>query len=363
MKPVVVCQSNVAGGAESYLVRLYSELARRGISSSIIGSIPGWGETGQGSRDVMLSPKWGSKTIARGILKLPAERARLARAADEAVEAEKSVFHLQFKREQIGFTNILSRRGPVVWTEHGRFPGGNKGQLLAAGYKSAAQKTSAIICVSDKVAADVRRIVGTGPRIEVIPNAVDTSKMLPATPGEKAAAREALRIPEGMPVMLWIGRVHRNKRPGIITWLGTGWPGIVLLAGDGEMYEEIQQAADEISPNTWMLGHIEDTSNVYRAADVMVFTSNGDEGFPTTLLEAAAYGVPVLTHYESGVGPIVQAAGGKVVPPSADLNTWIAEARKLASGSTSAEARKWSLNYDIQPWVDAHVKVLKSVNA
>lgn len=360
LKPVVVCQSAVAGGAEAYLVRLYKALSAKGNSSALIGSIPGWENTGQESRDVKLSPKWGLATMAQGIFKLPAERVRVARAA----VSDASLYHLQFKREQIGFTDVLSKRGPVVWTEHGRFPAGIKGRLLAPGYKAAAQKTSAIICVSDEVAANVRELVGPGPRIEVIPNAVDTTALRPPTPEEKAAARESLRIPEGLPVMLWIGRLHRDKQPGITTWLGSGWPGVVLVAGDGEMFDEINQAADEVAPNTLLLGHMQDTASLYRAADVMVFTSNGTgEGFPTTLIEAAAYGVPVLTNEDSGFAPVVTAAGGKAVPASASLERWIADAKDLMTGNASKTAREWSLGYDIKPWVRAHEDVFRAVSA
>lgn len=359
MKPIVVCQSAVAGGAEAYLVRLYKAFSARGTESTLIGSVPGWEATGQKSHDLRLSPKWGLSTLVRGVFKLPAERARIARAA---ASEGGDLFHLQFKREQIGFTDVLSRRGPVVWTEHGRFPAGIKGRMLAPGYKAAAQKTSAIICVSEEVAANVRQIVGPGPHIEVIPNAVDTAELQPPTPQQKAAARESLCIPDGMPVMLWIGRLHRDKLPGITTWLGTGWRGIVLVAGDGEMYKEIVQAAEEVAPNTWLLGHVKETANLYRAADVMVFTSNGaGEGFPTTLIEAAAHGVPVLTNDDSGFAHVVVASGGKAVPASASLEQWIADAEDLIAGDASEQARQWSLNYDVKPWIDAHEAIFRSV--
>lgn len=357
MKPVIVCHSTVAGGAEAYLVRLYKALGEKGCKSELVGYIPGWEDTGQKAKDVGLSPKWGLATMAKGLFKLPGERARVARVAP----SDASFYHLQFKREQIGLTDILAQQGPVIWTEHGLLPTGVKGMLLGTGYRLAARNVSAIICVSDTVASRVRQVVGPRPRIEVIKTAVDTSVMRPPTSEERFAARASLDIPQEVPVLLWIGRLHPSKLAGLTTWLGSGWPGIVLVAGTGEMLDEIALTAQEQVRNVRVLGHVNDTATLYRAADVMAFTSNGDEGFPTTLVEAAAYGVPVVTNAESGFGDVVAAAGGKVIPPKAKLERWISDAMALTTGSSSTSARQWSLNYDIKAWFEAHENIFRSV--
>ncbi|WP_236812506.1 glycosyltransferase family 4 protein [Arthrobacter sp. FW306-2-2C-D06B] len=331
------------------------------MASVLIGSIPGWEETGQDRVEAGFGPKWGARTLVGGIFRLPRERARVSQLIDDL---EVQIFHLQFKREQIGFTGLLSRRAPVVWTEHGTFPEGVKGAILALGYRLAARRVSAIVCVSERVAASVRKVVGSGPRVEVIRNAVDTSILRPPTEAEKLGARESLLIPEGMPVMLWIGRLHKDKLPGIAISLGSAWRGIVIVAGDGEMYDELRRSTDVLAPNVRLMGHVGDPSILYRAADVMVFTSTGaGEGFPTTLIEAAAHGLPVLTNAQSGFGAMVQAAGGAVLPTDSAAEDWIASAERIINSDSSSLARNWSLSYDIEDWVNAHEVIFESVRS
>lgn len=357
MKPVVVCQSDVSGGAEGYLVRLYDALAQKGARSTLVGTIPGWETIGQEHVSVRLGPKWGRATIAQGVLRLPIERARVAQSA----VLDASFYHLQFKREQIGFTDVLKKTAPVVWTEHGLFPAGRKGKLLAPGYRAAAKHTSAIICVSDAVASSVRAVVGPAVHVEVIPNAVDTSLMRPPTDTERAAARATLDIPDGVPVMLWIGRLTDYKLARLTTWLASGWPGVMLVAGAGELFNDLVKAAEDVAPNARILGHVKDVSALYRAADVMAFTSNGDEGFPTTLIEAAAYGVPVVANADSGFGGVVEAAGGVSLPKTATLEAWIAAAKGVMTSDAADAARKWSLSYDLKPWIEAHESLFRSI--
>jgi glycosyltransferase involved in cell wall biosynthesis len=359
MRTAVVVQSAVYGGAESYLNRLYEALRARGDDPILLGSNPGWDLTGLPRVPLPLSPKWSGKTIFSGVLKVPAERRYLGRAL-EGIRPD--LFHLQFKREQIGFTSFLAGRAPVVWTEHGRFLKGLKGALLAEAYKHAARHAAAIICVSDDVAADVRHIVGSRTRIEVIENAVNTFRLRPADEMERAHARAVLGIPLDQPVLLWIGRLHREKRPSFAVELGKIWPGVTLIAGDGKERGAVEEAAVGMT-NVRVLGHVEDTAPLYQAADVLAFTSTSHsrEGLPTTLIEAAAYGVPIVAGEESLAGDLLQRMGAVTVPTGGSAERWVMEMLGATKGPLSRRVRTWAESHDVESWSRAHRMVFASV--
>lgn len=356
-----MCQSSTSGGAEAYLVRLYAALADRGMSPELLGSCPGWSASGLPSVDMGFSPKWSRKTIVSGLTHLASERKVVKRRTEHMAN---SLFHLQFKREQIGFTDVLADQGPVIWTEHGRFSSGPQTRLLATAYKAAAKRVSAIICVSEGVASDVRAVVGPKARIETIPNAVDTSVLRPASQDEKTHARARLGIPDGLPVMLWLGRIHPAKLPRLTVEIAPKWPGIILVAGSGPMFGELAAAGAPLGPRLRFLGHVSETASLYHASDVMLFSSTGaGEGLPTTLIEAAAYGLPVVTNHDSGFANLIISAGGKSVNRVSGPDVWARVALGLISDSVaSGQARRWARSYDIQPWLNAHAALFASLN-
>ncbi|MFB9403637.1 glycosyltransferase family 4 protein [Pseudarthrobacter polychromogenes] len=359
LTPAIVSHSTVPGGAEAYLTRLYRTFAQDGHSPIMVGGIPTWDDAGLDRIPLTLSPKWGGKTMATGLLKLSGERRKLKEAIEDL---SPDYFHVQYKREQIGFTDLLARRAPVVWTEHGRFLRGPKGALLAAGYREAAKRVAVIICVSADVADDVRRVVGPGPRIEVIENAVDTSALQPASDVEKVAARESLGIPDGLPVLLWIGRLAESKRPRFAVQLAAAWPGVTLIAGDGPLHSAVVQDASSVT-GVRVLGHVSDTGRLYRASDVMAFTSTGaSEGYPTTtMVESAAHGVPIVTDGQSGALSAVSASGGFVLPSDATAKDWAEALLESISPERSAAVRRWAVEHDVRAWAQKHEDIVRSV--
>ncbi len=200
----VVAHSDKPGGAERYLVELYREAS----SPILLGQLPGWNEAGLPARRVELSPKWSRSTIFGGVMKLPAERRRVLRAvAAEPID----YFHLQFKREQVGFSRELSRIAPVVWTEHGRFIRGPQGALLARAYRRASRHVSGIVCVSETVAKSLAAIVHPSVQLEVIENGVSLEGFRPASEGTKALARRRLGLPPISPLRLGLARCTRAR--------------------------------------------------------------------------------------------------------------------------------------------------------
>lgn len=344
-----VCQSDGAGGAERYLTLLFPLLVAHGHRAHLIGSVPTWPLP---ATPVAFTPKWSRRSMLTSLPHLPAERRAVAAVADEL---KPSLFHAQFKREQIGLTDLLARRAPVVWTEHGQFPGGRLEKGLAAAYRLASRRVRAIICVSGTVAEQVGGIVGPSVRVEVVPNAIDTTTVHPATSQERAAARAQLNVPADARVVAWVGRLAESKQPVLAAQTGYRLDGVMLMAGSGPLSAEMEALADGVTVR--VLGHLADPSVVYRAADVFLFTSNGrGEGYPYSILEAAAHDLPIVVTAGAGIGRDLR---GAAVTVAEDSPPALAEA--LMAAASSGASRAWACEHDLVPWAARHAEIFGSL--
>lgn len=354
MHIVVVSQSSTFGGAERYLNRLFSRLRVAGDEPLLVGHVPGWAEETLRHVDVRLGPKWSKSTMIGGLLRLPAERRRVVRAIRTR---EVDLFHLQFKREQIGFTKALAKLGPVVWTEHGQFLQGLSGRLLASHYKAASRHVAAIICVSEAVATDVRAIVANPSVVHVIENGVGDGSSTPATTAARTAARQRLGVAENVLVVLWIGRLHSAKRPEMAVRLAGEFDGVVLIAGEGPERATLERTASPIT-NVRLLGHLDEPELAYAAADAVFFTSSGAarEGLPTTLVEAASHALPVVAVPDTGLDELMTALGAEVAPSGSGPREW---AHAIHRATAERERRRpgmaaWAGRHSEESWVTAH---------
>ncbi len=352
MSIAVVAHSNAPGGAERYLVELYRNASR----PVLFGHLRGWQEADLVSRQVEFGPKWNRTSILNGVARLPAERSRLLAAV---ADADFDYFHLQFKREQIGFSRALSARAPVVWTEHGRFIGGLNGALLGRAYRRASRYVRGVLCVSETVAESVARVVRPSVAIEVIENGIDLAGFQPASLPAKIAAKRVLGVPGGARVAAWVGQLHDGKAPEKIISIAENFEGVVVVAGDGPLRGELQRDSTHLDNIKW-LGHVNDVRTVLAAADVFLFTSkNRGEGYPTTsMLEAGASGLPTITDAASGAGRVAQLSGGSVIQgrdwgPSID--------RIVGSEVASHRARAWAEGHSLTAWRRSHEQSLTRI--
>lgn len=335
----LIVQSDVFGGAERYLHMLYSE---GGLSGHLYGHLPDW--TGP-STDLGFGPKWSKRTLLAGMLRGPAERRRLA----ARLSSDHSFAHMQFKREQILFSESIAGQMPVLWTEHGTMTRSMRA-ALGARYARASRSVAAIVCVSEHVRSQIREIVPSSTRVEMIPNPVDTHKMSPPSPSSRLAARARLGVNPDSPLAVWVGRFDRNKRPAMAAEIARFWPGMLLMAGTGTESSRIEPSA-----NVRLVGFV-DPSDLYRAADVLLMTSNGaGEGMPYVLLEAAAHGVPAVVSEESPVlRDCALRAGGHAVPDS-DLHAWADAMMQLVSHPVARRsARLWAEGHDVRRWLSSY---------
>ena len=231
-------------------------------------------------------------------------------------------------------------------------------RLVVIAERLLAVASTALVAVGERVRDDLLDAgIGRLDQYTVIPPGVEIGHLI-----ERSSARSHLGLPAGAPVIVFVGRLTRIKRPdrlvATMTLVLERLPdAILVIAGEGERLEETQRYAEPLGDSVRFLGWRSDLSTVYAAADCAVLTSD-NEGMPVTLLEAAAAGVPsVTTAVGSASEVVIDGVTGFVVEPDASA---LAEAlvRLLADESRAemgAEARRHAESmFTTQRLVDDH---------
>lgn len=159
--------------------------------------------------------------------------------------------------------------------------------------------------------------------VEVVPNGADTRVFAPR---EAAEARRRLGVPDGGPVVSYVGKLVPRKgvdtlieAMGILHRRGGGAP-LLVAAGIGELREplEARAAALGVADRVRFVGKVphDDVGWWIAAGDVFVLPSLS-EGLPTVVCEAMNCGRPVVATAVDGTPEIVRdGETGLLVPPS-----------------------------------------------
>lgn len=149
-----------------------------------------------------------------------------------------------------------------------------------------------------------REAVDSGfPRAQLtwMPNPVEIEEFRPANPGEAAQWRERHGIAPAALVAIYVGRLsHEKGLPGLLRGFAaaarTETRALLVLVGDGPMRSELEALALQLNLGREAVrfaGRVDvaDVPFWLRACDVFALTSP-NEGFPCSLLEAMACGLP-----------------------------------------------------------------------
>jgi glycosyltransferase involved in cell wall biosynthesis len=166
----------------------------------------------------------------------------------------------------------------------------------------------------------VRDLPGYDPaRVSTVYDGVSVSD---AARGDAGAARDALGLPRGVPLVGSVTRLDTQKRIDRLLEAAVHLPHAhVALAGEGPLEADLRAQADRlgISDRIHFLGYRTDVGAVLASIDVFVLTSD-KEGMANAMLEALAAGVPVVSTPVSGAAEALEpdgrgAAPGLVVEP------------------------------------------------
>jgi glycosyltransferase involved in cell wall biosynthesis len=212
-----------------------------------------------------------------------------------------------------GLPSILPRaasRAKVVQTVHGRDDERSKWSPLArtilrfAGWLSA-RVPDATIVVSNALVDDYRRRYAR--RTSYIPNGVDEPTTRPAA---EITERFGLR---GNDYVLFVGRIVPEKAPDLLVRAFRDVPGEhrLVLAGGSSFTDDYVQRVESLAAvdqRVVLPGYVYGAvlEELYTNAAAFVLPSSL-EGLPLTLLEACAYGTPVVV---SDIAPNLEVVGG-----------------------------------------------------
>ena len=221
------------------------------------------------------------------------------------------------------------------------------------------------------VASGARLVIVSSPRErdDVVACGVDPSRVrlrgnaFPEPPPPDASDPLDARVPDGSPVVLYVGRIAREKGIEHLLEAARRLPEIhIVLAGPDDRHGTMTAVRAALSdPATAGRIHVLPPTpgppyDLYRRADVFVLASGG-ENFGLVAAEAASVGTPVIISDRTGVAASFDEGEAMVVPYDAEETVGAVDRvvhdeglrSSLAAGALRAAARStWDAVVDEQ---------------
>ncbi|SHL21750.1 Glycosyltransferase involved in cell wall bisynthesis [Pseudonocardia thermophila] len=355
------------GGIENVVAGEARHLAKAGHDVVVLTTSPGARAGTEVSDDgyrVVRLPTWNGVERATGVpfpLVAPwsfARVARLVRAADVV-----HVHDLLYVTTWLAAVAARLLRRPYVLTQHvglvahpSRVVEGVQKLVHATLGRAVVTGAGAVVHLNGAVAEFLRRVGARPEQLRFVVNGTDTDLFHPADPAAKAALRAEFGLPRDGVLALFAGRFVPKK--GFDVVVGAAGEGYTLVLAGGEPPQPWTAPAGVV-----VAGRMppERLADLYRACDVFVLPSVA-EGFPLTVQEAMATGLPVVITDDPGYAPygLDRELVGLVRPTSEQVRAALlriagdAELRaRMGAYSADLAARRFS-------WAE-HVRTLEAV--
>jgi glycosyltransferase involved in cell wall biosynthesis len=220
----------------------------------------------------------------------------------------------------------LPRRRPWIIFHHGYTTTDWKMRLYNLLDRWSVRAASCIVTVCFPFAAEMQRIGVSQNQIRIVHNAIRPA--IHATDEAVGDFRRTLAIAEGVPIILTVGRLSDEKghRDLLVAFRKViddleGNFHLVIL-GEGPELSTLEKSIQQLGlkGRVSLAGHLQDPSTAYSVASIFVLPSHR-EGSPNALLEAMAYGLPIVSCAVGGVPEIAtDQDNALLVPPRSPMH-------------------------------------------
>jgi glycosyltransferase involved in cell wall biosynthesis len=181
-----------------------------------------------------------------------------------------------------------------------------KTRLVVAAERVLARFSDHLVAVGGQVRDDlIAAGIGRREKYVVVPPGAGLHSL-----PDRANARRRLGLPADGPVVAYVGRVTKIKRPDrlldVVRAVRREIPEIrFVICGGGDLLDELSRCAGDLDGALHLLGWRADVETVYAAADVALLASD-NEGMPVSLIEAGLAGLPVVATRVGSVPEVVR---------------------------------------------------------
>ncbi|MGC1275955.1 MAG: glycosyltransferase [Planctomycetaceae bacterium] len=195
------------------------------------------------------------------------------------------------------------------------------------------------VCVSYAVAKYAANVGGLpAEKLVVIPNAIDAERLAAAP----RADLDEFGIASTAPVILFVGRLDEQKRPGLLLdafrILTSEVPDArLLIVGTGPLAGSLQKRASDLGSRVVFAGYRRDVAGLMKTATCLALPSLW-EGMPNVVMEAMVVGTPVVAADAEGISELLQNGSLGSVVHEATPEAWSAALRTVLTDPSKSSA-------------------------
>jgi glycosyltransferase involved in cell wall biosynthesis len=316
-------------GIERMLLNLLPELGRQGCPVALLCLDGPETEVGRAARDL------GVRTIFVDCARRLAPHGWVDLYRSIASISPRAVHVHGYKATILAGGAALAQRVPTVATYHN--------VAASAGEQSASmswylrletpilRRFDGVVAVSDQIAAELKaRGLPVG-RVRVVFNGIADPK------ARRAAPPPGVHAAPFRPCILSVSRLVPGKNIGLVmdavAALRAEYPDVgLVVAGDGPLLGALQARAASLglAESVRFPGFVPDVGPLYGSCDAFVLVSR-TEGMPIAVLEAMAWGIPVVASRVGGI-PVMLDDGSDALIVEADDASGLREALRRILG-------------------------------